>query len=111
VQQLIQPAALQLEGDAARRLIERMGEREPARLEHGAVAQAVVPGQVVGGGEPVPAAADDDDVVARLRLGVAPGGRPVAMAAACGGEQVPGGVTRAHVRVRGASVPPPRARS
>ena len=37
-------------------------------------------GEVMRGGQPVPAAADDDDVVMRLRFGVAPGGRPALVA-------------------------------
>ncbi len=49
---------------------------DPALLQHGDIADAVLPGKVVRGGQPVPAAADDDDVVAFLRLGAAPGLRP-----------------------------------
>ena len=37
--------------------------------------------KVIGGGEPVPAAADDHRVIAGLGRGIAPGGRPAAMAA------------------------------
>src|SRR6185295_9477984 len=50
---------------------------EPTLFQHGHVADTVLLGQVVGGGEPVAATADDDRVVAALRLGAAPGERPV----------------------------------
>ena len=69
---------------------------DPAGLEHGDVGDAMIPGQVVRRGQTVPATADDDHVVAWLRLGVAPRGSPVAVAFASGGEQVPGGVAGAH---------------
>ena len=49
---------------------------EPALLEHRDIAEAVLLGEVIGGREPVPAGADDDRVIGRLRLGVAPLLRP-----------------------------------
>ena len=52
-----------------------------ALLEHGDIGDAVVAGQVVGGGEPMPAAADDDHVVAGFGLRIAPGALPALMAA------------------------------
>jgi len=52
---------------------------DPALLEHGDVADAMLLGEVVGGGETVAAAADDDHVVFRAGLRAAPGRRPVAM--------------------------------
>jgi hypothetical protein len=36
----------------------------------------VLLGEIIGGGKPV-AGADDDDVIGRLRIGLAPGRRPV----------------------------------
>ena len=45
---------------------------EPALLDDAHVGDAVVPGQVVGGGQAVAAAADDDDLIGVLRLGVSP---------------------------------------
>jgi hypothetical protein len=54
---------------------------EPALLENGDIADVVLAGEVVGGGEPVAAAADNDDVVIGLRSRLAPGRRPVPMAA------------------------------
>ena len=45
---------------------------EPALLQHRDIADPVARGEVVGGGEPVPAGADDDHLVGRLRRGAAP---------------------------------------
>ena len=45
---------------------------QPAPLQHGDVGHAVVLGQVVGGRQPVSAAADDHGVVGGLRVRVAP---------------------------------------
>ena len=53
-----------------RRVAPGVAAAEPALLEHGDVGDAVLLREVVGGREPVPAAADDDDVVARLRRGL-----------------------------------------
>ena len=64
-----------------RRVAPRVAAAEPALLEHGDVGRAVLLGEVVGGREPVPAAADDDRVVARLRRGTAPGERPALVVA------------------------------
>ncbi len=50
---------------------------EPAFFQHGDIAHAVLFGEVVGGGEPVPAAADDHRVVMPFRRRAAPGQRPV----------------------------------
>jgi hypothetical protein len=41
-------------------------------LQHGDVGDAVILGQVVRGGQPVPVAADDDDIVSLLRFRCAP---------------------------------------
>ena len=49
---------------------------DPALLEHGDIADAVFLGEIVGGGEPVAAAADDDRRIGALRLRAAPGLRP-----------------------------------
>ena len=45
---------------------------EPALLQHRDVADPVLLGEIEGGRQPVPAAADDHDVVGGLRLGIAP---------------------------------------
>jgi len=50
---------------------------DPALLQHGDVADAVLLGEVVGRGEAVAAAADDDDVVFRPGFRAAPGERPI----------------------------------
>ncbi len=49
---------------------------EPALLQHRDIAEAVLPGEVIGGCKPMPARANDDDVISRLGLGVAPLLRP-----------------------------------
>ena len=49
---------------------------EPALLQHRDIAEAVLLGEVIGGREAVPARADDDRVIGRLRLRVAPLLRP-----------------------------------
>ena len=45
-------------------------------LEHRHIPHPVVLGQVIGGGQAMPAAADDDGIVGALGLGRAPGPRP-----------------------------------
>ncbi len=45
---------------------------QPALLQDGDVGDAVVLGEVVGGGQTVTAGADDEHVVGALRLGIAP---------------------------------------
>src|SRR3569833_582439 len=50
---------------------------EPALLDHPNIGDAVLLGEVVGGGETMAAAADDDHVVFRLRLRAAPSLLPV----------------------------------
>ena len=52
---------------------------DPAFLEHRDVRQAVLLGQIVGGAQAMAAAADDDGIVARLGLGLAPLRLPAAM--------------------------------
>ena len=53
---------------------------KPALLQHGDVLQAMFLGEVIGRRQPMPAAADDDDVIFLLRHGIAPGGLPVLVA-------------------------------
>ena len=62
----------QVVGADDRRVAPGVAAADPALLEHGDVGDAVLLGEVVRGREPVPAAADDDDVVLALRLGAAP---------------------------------------
>ena len=63
-----------------RRIAPGVAAAEPALFEHGHVAHAVLLGQVVGGRQTVPASADDDHLIARLRLRAAPDGSPVVVA-------------------------------
>ena len=53
---------------------------EPALFQHRDIGEAMLLGEVIGGRQAMPAAADDDDVVFLLRLGLAPGRRPVLVA-------------------------------
>ena len=69
---------------------------QPALLDHGDVADAVVLREVVGGGQPVAAAADDHRVILRLRLRRAPGRRPARLAAQSLYEQRKGGISAGH---------------
>ena len=50
---------------------------EIALLQHGDIGNAVFLGEIVGRGQAVPAAADDDDIVGWLRIGLAPCRLPV----------------------------------
>ena len=77
-QVLKQPHRLVVEAHALGRQVVRADDRgvargvaagEPAALQHGHARDAVVAGEIVGGGEPVPAAADDHHVVGRAQLG------------------------------------------
>jgi len=51
-----------------------------AALDHRDIGQPVILGEVIGGGEPVSAAPDDDDVIFRLGLRLAPYRLPAAIA-------------------------------
>src|SRR5262249_49311065 len=53
---------------------------EPALLDHRDVGNAVILGKVIGGGEPMPAAADENHLIGGSGCGIAPGRRPAAMA-------------------------------
>jgi hypothetical protein len=50
---------------------------DPALFKHGDIGDAVLLGEVIGGGQPVPATADDDDIVRWLRLRTSPSLRPI----------------------------------
>src|ERR1019366_10346561 len=69
-----------------RRVAPGVAATQPALLEHGDVVHPVFLGQVVGRGQAMPAAADDDGVVALLRRRTAPRQRPVLVV----GERVAG---------------------
>ncbi len=58
-----------------------------ALLDHRDIGDAVLLGEIMGGGEPMPAAADDHHVVVRLRLRLAPDRLPVAVAGDRVGEE------------------------
>src|SRR3984957_19078524 len=45
---------------------------EPALLQHRDIVEAVLLGEIIGGREPMPAGTDDDRIIGRLRLRVAP---------------------------------------
>jgi hypothetical protein len=69
---------------------------QPAALEHGDVGDLVFLGEIVGGGEAVPAAADDDHVVGRLGLRRAPGRGPVLMVRERVSQQAENGIAGRH---------------
>jgi len=77
---------------------------EPALLDHRHVRDTVVFGEVIGGCQPVAAAADDDDIVSRLRLGIAPRARPAAVAARRVSQQGPDRVLGRHDGPLGGSI-------
>src|SRR3546814_10809100 len=84
----------QVVGAHDRRVAPDVASAEPALLQHRDPGDAVVLGEVVGGGEPVSAAADDDHVVGRLRLRRAPHALPLAVAAQGIAEEGKDGVAR-----------------
>jgi hypothetical protein len=57
----------------------RVAAADPSLLQHGDVAHPVLLGEVIGRGEPMPAAADDHRVVADLGLRRAPLAAPALM--------------------------------
>ena len=60
-----------------RRVATRSAAPEVALVEDGHIGDAVIGGEVVGAGQAVDAAADDDHVVGGLQLGIAPHAGPV----------------------------------
>ena len=86
-----------------RRVAPRVARADVALLEDRHVADAVVFREVVRGGQPVPAAADDDHVIRGLRRRVAPRGGPASMAVQRLADQAGEGVAHGpHLR----SIPP-----
>ncbi len=73
-------------------------------LDHGDIGDAVLLGEVIGGGETVPAAADDDNVVGLLGLGLAPQRLPAPIARESIGEQASNRI--AHGGMLRRSAPP-----
>ncbi len=65
----------------------RITAADPAFFEQRDVANAVLAGEVVRGGQAVPAAADDNDIVRALRSRNAPEGLPVPVRAQCMSKQ------------------------
>ena len=99
-------AGQQVIGADDRRVAADVAGAEPALLQHRDIADAELAREIEGGRKSMAAAADNDDIVARLRLGRAPGARPVAIAAQALPEERKGGV--AHRRRQ--SAPRGRAR-
>src|SRR5580704_791604 len=79
---LVEPGAFapQIVRADDRRVAPGIAEANRALLEHRDVADAVLLGKVVSRREPMPAAADDDHLIARLRARLAPQWPPAAMA-------------------------------
>ena len=73
-------AGKQVVGADDRGVAAGIARSDPAFLQHRDVADAVLLGEIVGGRQPMPAAADDHDVVGGLGRGVAPGRLPELLA-------------------------------
>ena len=73
---------------------------EPALLDHADARALVSLREVIGGREPMAAAADDDEVVSRLGLRLAPRLRPTFVAGEALANESEGGITPAHDRPR-----------
>src|SRR5580692_6421841 len=80
---LVEPGAFvpQIVGADDRRIAPRVAEANRSLFQHRDIADAVLLGEVVGGREAMPAAADDHDTIARLRRRLAPERLPAAVAA------------------------------
>ena len=72
-----------------------VAEPDGAPLQHRDIRDAVLGGEVEGGREPMSAATDDDDAVARSRGGFGPGSRPTALTAQALAQQPPEGIAAA----------------
>src|SRR6185312_4506517 len=73
-------AGQQVVGADKGRVAPDIARAEPALLDNGDIADAMFPGEIVGGGEAVAAATDDDDIVMALRFRLPPDRLPVAVA-------------------------------
>src|SRR4029077_6236552 len=73
---------------------------EPALLDHADTRALVSLREVIGGREPMAAAADDGEVVSRLRPRLAPRLRPAFVAGEALAKEGEGGITPAHDRPR-----------
>ena len=54
----------------------RIAHADQAALQHGDIGEAMLLGQIVGSGQPVAAAADDDHIIGSLGVRIAPRRRP-----------------------------------
>ena len=73
-------AGQQIIGADDRRVAADIAAADPALFEHGDIGEAVLLGEIIGGGEAVAAAADDHGVIRGFGFRIAPGRRPAAMA-------------------------------
>src|SRR6266851_555414 len=78
---LVDPRTLvpQIVGADDRRVAPGIAEPDRPLFQDRDIADAMLLGKVVSGRQPMPAAADDDDLVARLRRRLAPGRLPEAV--------------------------------
>ena len=67
-------------GPDDRRVAPDVAAAQIALFQHRDIGQPVFAGKVIGGGQPVAAAADDDGVILGLGFGIAPMGRPALVA-------------------------------
>src|SRR5579863_4462679 len=83
-----------------RRVAPGVAAAEPAFLDHADPGLLMGLGEVIGGREPVSAAADDDEVVSGLRSRFAPGLRPAFVAGEAMTQKSEGRIAPAHGRPR-----------
>jgi hypothetical protein len=89
----------------------RIAATQPTLLDNRDIGHLVVLGEVIGGGEPVAAGANDDGVVFMLRIGRAPGPFPVLVVVHGVSRERKNRITRLHeggflVTVGGSNKPP-----
>jgi hypothetical protein len=104
-QPLIEPERQVIEGDRLGIEVVRphdggvaagVAATEPALLDHADARAFVSFGEVIGGRKPMSAAADDNEIISRLRLRLAPGLRPTFVAGQALLEESEGGIAPAH---------------
>src|ERR1700691_490209 len=83
-----------------RRVAAGVAAAEPALFDHADAGAIVGLGEVIGGREAMSAAADDDEIIGRLGLRLAPGLRPTFLAGEALPQESKGGIARAHPRPR-----------
>ena len=108
-QPLVEPQREVIEGDRFgieiirphdRRVAAGVAAAEPALLDHANAHSFMGFGEVIGGRQPMSAAADDDEIISRLGFRFAPGLRPSLVAGEALLHESESGISRAHPRPR-----------